>query len=54
MGYRVDTTTDQACPRQGRRIHLGLAGFGISAWLTRELAEEGGRSGQARTARAQP
>ena len=39
------TTATTAYPWQGRLIHLGLAGFGIAAWLTGELAEEGGRSG---------
>ncbi len=39
------TTHDFSYSTAARLIHLGLAVFGIAAFLTGELAEDGGRSG---------
>lgn len=39
------TTHDFSYSTTARLIHLGLAVFGVAAFLTGELAEDGGRSG---------
>jgi cytochrome b561 len=39
------STHDYTYPRYAKLLHAGLALFGIAAWLTGELAEEGSGSG---------